>query len=43
MDLGAWAAENYVVSEPIFDEEDLPEGDRRAPQEHGHDNDDTIH
>jgi len=43
MDLGAWAAESYVVSDPIFDEEDLPEADRRAPQEHGHDNDDTIH
>jgi len=23
--LGAWAAEKYVVSDPIFDEEDIPE------------------
>jgi endogenous inhibitor of DNA gyrase (YacG/DUF329 family) len=23
LDLGAWASEKYVVSEPIFDEEDL--------------------
>jgi uncharacterized protein len=25
-DLGNWASERYVVSEPIFDEEDLAEG-----------------
>jgi endogenous inhibitor of DNA gyrase (YacG/DUF329 family) len=43
MDLGAWAAEKYVVSDPIFDEEEIPEADRRAPQEDGHENDDTIH
>ena len=43
MDLGAWAAEKYVVSDPIFDEEDIPEADRRALREDGHDNDDTIH
>ena len=30
MDLGAWASEKYVVSEPIFDEEEIPEEDRRA-------------
>jgi endogenous inhibitor of DNA gyrase (YacG/DUF329 family) len=42
-DLGAWAAENYVVSDPIFDEEEIPEADRRALREDGHDNDDTIH
>ncbi len=29
-DLGAWSAEKYVVSDPIFDEEEIPEGDRRA-------------
>jgi uncharacterized protein len=23
LDLGAWASEKYVVSEPVFDEEDL--------------------
>jgi len=25
-DLGNWASEKYVVSEPVFDEEDLAEG-----------------
>jgi endogenous inhibitor of DNA gyrase (YacG/DUF329 family) len=25
-DLGAWASEKYVVSKPIFDEEELAEG-----------------
>jgi len=30
MDLGAWAAEKYVVSEPIFDEEELEEGGRKT-------------
>ena len=42
MDLGAWAAEKYVVSDPIFDEEELPEGDRRELREGGHNNDDNI-
>ena len=42
-DLGAWAAEKYVVSDPIFDEEELPEADRRALREGGHKDDDTIH
>jgi endogenous inhibitor of DNA gyrase (YacG/DUF329 family) len=28
-DLGAWASEKYVVSEPVFDEEELAEGDRK--------------
>jgi endogenous inhibitor of DNA gyrase (YacG/DUF329 family) len=43
MDLGAWAAEKYVVSDPIFDEEDIPEADRRVLREDGHKDDDTIH
>jgi endogenous inhibitor of DNA gyrase (YacG/DUF329 family) len=43
MDLGAWAAEKYVVSDPIFDEEDIPEADRRTLPEDGHKDDDTIH
>jgi endogenous inhibitor of DNA gyrase (YacG/DUF329 family) len=43
MDLGAWAAEKYVVSDPIFDEEDIPEADHRALPEDGHKDDDTIH
>jgi len=33
LDLGAWAAEKYVVTEPIFDEEEIPEADRRALEE----------
>jgi uncharacterized protein len=33
LDLGAWAAEKYVVSDPIFDEEEIPETDRRALHE----------
>jgi len=40
LDLGAWASEKYVVSDPIFDEEELevadPEDARRKPN-------DTIH
>jgi endogenous inhibitor of DNA gyrase (YacG/DUF329 family) len=27
-DLGNWAAEKYVVSEPVFDEEEVTDGDR---------------
>ena len=42
-DLGAWAAEKYVVSDPIFDEEDIAEEDRRAPREDEQENNDTIH
>jgi len=29
-DLGNWASEKYVVSDPIFDEEDAVEGGRKA-------------
>ena len=29
-DLGNWASEKYVVSEPIFDEEELGEHDRKS-------------
>jgi endogenous inhibitor of DNA gyrase (YacG/DUF329 family) len=46
-DLGAWASEKYVVSDPIFDEEELPEADRRALHnregEAKDQSDDTIH
>lgn len=42
LDLGAWAAERYVVSEPIFDEEELPERDRQALRTQ-RTNDDIIH
>lgn len=30
LDLAAWASERYVVSEPVFDEEDLAETERRV-------------
>lgn len=29
-DLGNWASEKYVVSEPIFDEEETAEGERKS-------------
>lgn len=29
-DLGNWASEKYVVSEPIFDEEESAEGERKT-------------
>jgi uncharacterized protein len=35
-DLGNWAAEKYVVSEPVFDEDDEERNELR-------DSDDTIH
>ena len=43
LDLGAWASEKYVVSDPIFDEEDIPEADQRIPPKDTDNNDDTIH
>ena len=43
LDLGAWAAEKYVVSDPIFDEEELPEADRRALRQGMQKTDETIH
>jgi endogenous inhibitor of DNA gyrase (YacG/DUF329 family) len=29
-DLGNWASEKYVVSDPIFDEEEIIEGERKT-------------
>jgi uncharacterized protein len=29
-DLGNWATEKYVVSDPVFDEEDIEEGKRKT-------------
>jgi endogenous inhibitor of DNA gyrase (YacG/DUF329 family) len=29
-DLGNWATEKYVVSDPVFDEEELAEGKRKT-------------
>ena len=51
LDLGAWASEKYVVSDPIFDEdeENIPERerqhdlDRHIPPEDQDNDDDTIH
>lgn len=43
LDLGAWASEKYVVSEPIFDEDEFREADRRAPREDAQNPDETIH
>jgi len=42
LDLGAWSAEKYVVSDPIFDEEEIPEPDRRALREGPRKPDETI-
>jgi endogenous inhibitor of DNA gyrase (YacG/DUF329 family) len=43
LDLGAWSAEKYVVCDPIFDEEEIPDVDRRALRESQRKTDDTIH
>jgi endogenous inhibitor of DNA gyrase (YacG/DUF329 family) len=42
LDLGAWASEKYVVSDPIFDEEEILEGERPTPQKGRHEPDETI-
>ena len=42
LDLGAWASEKYVVSDPIFDEEEIPEPERRAQREGTRKSDETI-
>jgi endogenous inhibitor of DNA gyrase (YacG/DUF329 family) len=41
LDLGAWASEKYVVSDPIFDEAELDELDRDSDA--GRKLDDSIH
>jgi uncharacterized protein len=43
LDLGAWSAEKYVVSDPIFDEEEIPEVERRELHEAKRKTDETIH
>lgn len=43
LDLGAWASEKYAVSDPIFDEEEIPEADRRALHEGNRKTDESIH
>jgi len=42
LDLGAWASEKYVVSDPIFDEEELAEAERSTQAAHKKKNE-TIH
>jgi hypothetical protein len=44
-DLGAWASEKYVVSDPIFDEEELERIDRElsSPDSSPDKSNDTIH
>ena len=41
LDLGAWASEKYVVSDPVFDEAELDELDRETDARPKPD--DTIH
>jgi hypothetical protein len=41
LDLGAWASEKYVVSDPVFDEAELEELDRETDARRKPD--DTIH
>jgi endogenous inhibitor of DNA gyrase (YacG/DUF329 family) len=42
LDLGAWASEKYVVSDPVFDEEGLAEAERRTSDPRQEQNE-TIH
>jgi uncharacterized protein len=41
LDLGAWASEKYVVSDPVFDEAELDELDRQTDSRRKPD--DSIH
>jgi len=43
LDLGAWASEKYAVSDPVFDEDDLLEEERRDPPQGQSKSDDPIH
>jgi uncharacterized protein len=43
LDLGAWSAEKYVVSDPIFNEEEVPEPEGRALRPKTGKSDDTVH
>jgi uncharacterized protein len=42
LDLGAWASEKYVVSDPVFDEEELGEAECRSSDSRKQQNE-TIH
>ena len=43
LDLGAWASEKYVVSDPIFDEEELAGAERGAQVAVHKKRNETIH
>lgn len=43
LDLGAWSAEKYVVSDPVFSEEEAPESDRNALRDRRKDDNESIH
>lgn len=43
LDLGAWASEKYIVSDPIFDEEQLVEAEGNAQAVPRKKQDETIH
>jgi uncharacterized protein len=42
LDLGAWASEKYVVSDPVFGEEELADAERRTSDPRQKENE-TIH
>ena len=43
LDLGAWASEKYVVSDPIFDEQELAEAERSTHAAAHQKKNETIH
>jgi uncharacterized protein len=43
LDLGAWANENYVVSDPIFNEEEIAKAERSAEAAARTKKNETIH
>ena len=43
LDLGAWASGKYVVSDSVFDEEELAEAERKVRAEGRKIPDETIH
>jgi uncharacterized protein len=42
LDLGAWASEKYVVSDPIFDEEEISDPEPRPTREDRRKTDESI-
>jgi len=42
LDLGAWASEKYIVSDPVFDEEEVANAEGRDDNAHKKQNE-TIH